>query len=318
MAITTPMESSLADIAERLSRIERIVEVKTPHLSAEEAISIFTGHIRRHHRCPGNFDYLLREFMVNFRGRNIVELVPKEVEGFLFSVWGGKEPSTLSKRTGQLTLFFNICIRELRNRGIHGLNNPCAFINRIRIVPKPREGFIPSDTMIELLNSFNNPAHWLMFAILMTAGLRVGELLKLRPRDVEFRVLTLIQPKSGRDKEYAVIPEVVAIKLREHIRTNSIRPDNPIFPTTRSVVGKLLRRHSGKLGLQLSPHDLRRWCSSFWERQGEIGMMRFVLRHSSVRGSSGAMLMDPLASRYVSMLSVEEAKDKQDILMTIF
>ncbi len=311
-------ECSLADITERLARIEKLIEVKVPFLMTEEAIIVIKNHIHKHHRVPENFDYLLRTFGACFKGRNIVEITPKEIDSFISFNWGQNAPSTAAKRLGQITLFFNVCIKNLKNRGLQGFDNPCRFTNRIKNVPKAREGFISPEKMAELLNSFKDPAQWLIFAILTTAGLRIGELLKLRPKDIggkDYRVLTLIQPKSGRDIEFAVIPENLASSLRAHISLNRLEPDKPIFPTTRSVVNKLLNRHSKKLRLNLSPHDLRRWAASFWERKGEIGMMRFVLRHSFVKASSGAVLIDPLASRYISMLSIEEAKDKQDNLM---
>lgn len=69
------------------------------------------------------------------------------------------------------------------------------------------------------------------------------------------------------------------------------------------------------MGLNITTHDLRRWVATFWERHGEVAMMRFVLRHSRLRDKTGMVLMDPLTARYVSILSVEEAMDRQDRVM---
>jgi integrase len=58
------------------------------------------------------------------------------------------------------------------------------------------------------------------------------------------------------------------------------------------------------LGLDLNPHALRKWCASYWERKGEIGMVNFVLRHNSTK----------LKDRYVAPLMVEEVTGKQEIM----
>jgi integrase len=58
------------------------------------------------------------------------------------------------------------------------------------------------------------------------------------------------------------------------------------------------------LGLDLNPHALRKWCASYWERKGEIGMVNYVLRQNSAK----------LRDRYVAALSAEEIMGKQEIM----
>ena len=176
---------------------------------------------------------------------------------------------------------------------------------------------MPVEKIHELLDTCKDVKHWLMFSIMATAGLRVGELLKLKPVDVNGRILTLREPKSGKDKEYAVIPQLVADKLKEY--SKYIHPDKPIFPGKRGWVNNLLADRIHKLRLErLSSHDLRRWCATFWEREKDIDMMRFVLRHSGINDSNGNVVLDSLAARYVIHLTAKEAMERQDMVMVKF
>ena len=59
---------------------------------------------------------------------------------------------------------------------------------------------------------------------------RVGEVLKLTPRDVNDRKLILRDPKSGKEKEIVFIPQKVADRLKDYIREKGIEPDQGIFP----------------------------------------------------------------------------------------
>ena len=60
-------------------------------------------------------------------------------------------------------------------------------------------------------------------------GMRVGEVLKLTPRDVQDRKLTLRDPKSGKEREHVFIPQKVADRLKEYIRDKNIQPDQRDF-----------------------------------------------------------------------------------------
>ncbi len=49
-------------------------------------------------------------------------------------------------------------------------------------------------------------------------GMRIGEVLKLTPRDVQDRKLYLREPKSGREAEVVFIPQKLANRLNDYIR----------------------------------------------------------------------------------------------------
>ncbi len=302
--------TAFAAIMQKLGGIDKKLEQKIAYWKCEEAVESFTGHVGLNHKCPGNFVFVMNKFGLIFGDKNIVDIIPNEIQGFLLANWHDASPSTYNKRKVQLSTFFNYCIKELKRQGSPSFHNPCDLIDSLKETPKSRKGLIPVSEMLGLLNTFSDPRQRLQVAVQLTAGLRIGEVLKLRPMDVQGRKLTLVEPKSGKTSEVAVIPAKTALELNIYIKCRD--PESHIFPVTRQSANRLLSRHAKTVGLKLSTHDLRRWCATFWERQGDIGMMRAVLRHSGLRDSSGETVLTSLAGRYVAELSFDEIVAKQD------
>jgi integrase/recombinase XerD len=63
------------------------------------------------------------------------------------------------------------------------------------------------------------PRNRIMLELLMArGGMRVGEVLKIRPIDIQDRKLTLAGPKSGKESEVVFIPQKVADRLKEYVK----------------------------------------------------------------------------------------------------
>ena len=165
-----------------------------------------------------------------------------------------------------------------------------------------RPEFIPVEKMMEFIRSGTSFTHKMIFGILATAGLRISELLNLRKKDVSGRVLTLRYPKSGLSEEKAVIPSKLAAELKYYMRNHA--EEQKVIPLSEKAVFNAVKNHGSSMGLDLNPHALRKWCASYWERKGEIGMVNYVLRHNSAK----------LRDRYVAPLSIEEVVGKQEMM----
>lgn len=72
----------------------------------------------------------------------------------------------------------------------------------------------------------------LLLELMARGGMRIGEVLKIRPMDVENRKIILPNPKSGREAEVVYIPQKIADRLKEYIRTKNIDSNQRIFPLT--------------------------------------------------------------------------------------
>jgi integrase/recombinase XerD len=60
--------------------------------------------------------------------------------------------------------------------------------------------------------------------------MRIGEVLKLTPSDIQGGRVVIQTPKSGRQAEVAFIPQKLANRLEEYIRQQAIEPNAKIFP----------------------------------------------------------------------------------------
>ncbi|MDO8445925.1 MAG: SNF2-related protein [Deltaproteobacteria bacterium] len=290
-----------------------------PSWKVESAVAAFKEHIQRKHRKPDqNYSYFLKEFDIHFRERNVAEITPEDIEEFLFSRWGNKAGSTWNLHKAHASSIFSFCITDLKNKGLPLFHNPCALVKDVQVEKKDRKFIVPAENMKQLLNTFATPHHWLMFHILVTAGLGIEELLCLRPVDVNGRTLKLatysigekgirsqeVGPKSGKFEEYAVIPQVVADRLKVYMQGMSA--DKPIFHRTSNAIRAALETHCKQAFTdKLTPHDLRKWCTGFWEQNNDPAMMHFVLRPS----------LDARSAKYLTELSVHEVMARQDLIM---
>ena len=121
-----------------------------------------------------------------------------------------------------------------------------------------------------------------MLELMAKGGMRIGEVLTIRPIDVKDRKITLPQPKSGKESEVVFIPQKIADRLREYIQMKGIESEDRIFPITYNAA-RIIVNKSGKLaGIHLRPHDLRRHAATHASRSGTLLeiVSKIILRHA--------------------------------------
>lgn len=309
------MSALLATLLQRLDSIDKKLEKKISVLSVDESVSAYRRHLREgvnrkgrsfSQRSIDNFAWFLDRIQEHFEGKNVAEITADECNEFLVKFWSDRGPGTIKQRTLQLRIFLNFCIQYLKKKGNPIFHNPCDLLDPVEYIPEKPE-WIPIETMKGFLSSARKEHHWLAFSILLTAGIRVNDLMHLRKCDIEGRVLRMrihggYRPKSGRREEIAVIPTTVAVRLTAYTKG---KPDKAnIIPVTEIAIFKAVQSHGKKVGIDIGNHSLRKWCASYWERKNEAGMVKFVLRHA------GTSLRD----RYVALPTIEEVMEKQEVM----
>jgi len=114
--------------------------------------------------------------------------------------------------------------------------------------------------------------------------MRVGEVLKLPPKNVIDQKLILRTPKSGKEAEIVFIPRRIADRLDKYIQGKGIKSGERIFPITYAAA-RLVVKKAGKLaGTELRPHDLRRHAATYTSRSGvPIKIVsKVILRHANL------------------------------------
>jgi integrase/recombinase XerD len=115
-------------------------------------------------------------------------------------------------------------------------------------------------------------------------GMRIGEVVKLTPSDIQGGRVVIPTPKSGRQAEVVFIPQKLANRLEEYIRQKGIEPSARIFPISYPAARIVVKKAGEIEGIRLKPHDLRRHAANYASRSGtpiEI-VSKVILRHSNL------------------------------------
>ena len=121
-----------------------------------------------------------------------------------------------------------------------------------------------------------------MLELMARGGMRIGEVLKMRPLDIQGRKIILAAPKSGRESEVAFIPQKVADRLKEYVSESGAEADRRLFPMSYNAARMMVRKAGRLVGIALRPHDLRRHAATFASRSGtpiEI-VSKVIMRHA--------------------------------------
>jgi integrase len=143
---------------------------------------------------------------------------------------------------------------------------------------------IEKDTIDEIIFKTSKVRNRLMLELMARGGMRIGEVLKLTPNDINDRKLILKDPKSGREQEFVFIPQKVADRLKEYIKDNCTDPDQRIFRICYEAARSVVRKAGNLAGIKLRPHDLRRHAATHASRSGvpvEI-VSKVILRHANL------------------------------------
>lgn len=146
----------------------------------------------------------------------------------------------------------------------------------------------------------------LILELMARGGMRVGEVLKLTPKDVSDHKLTIQSPKSGKVAEVVFIPRKVVERLRAYIEERVLQTEQRIFPITYAAA-RIVVKKAGKLaGIELRPHDLRRHAATYASRSGvpiEI-VSKVIIRHANLSTTQRYLgkISDTEATRWIENL----------------
>ena len=201
----------------------------------------------------------------------------------MFEMSDGTKQSTKKLRFALLSAFFNFIKDSVDPESQNPCDNP-ALRKLFKAGKPPQLKILEKDVVDEIIFRTRNPKNRLMLELMARSCMRVGEVLKLRPKDIEDRKAIIRDPKSGKEAEIAFLPQKVADRLQKYISDSSIKPDDRIFPITYAAARIVVKKAGDLVGIHLKPHDLRRHAATYASRSGtplEI-VSKVLLRHSSL------------------------------------
>jgi integrase len=143
---------------------------------------------------------------------------------------------------------------------------------------------IDRETIDEIIYGSQEIRDRLILELQARAGMRIGEVLKLTPNDIDGVKVTIRHPKSGREQETVFIARRISERLRDYIKDQNIGLDERVFPMNYNGARLLVKRAGRSRGLNLTPHDLGRHAATFASRSGvtlEV-VSKIILRHRNL------------------------------------
>ncbi len=178
-----------------------------------------------------NYDFILGNFQNHFGDIDLSSITSEEILAFMATISNGTKHNTKKLRFSLLSAFFNF----VKNSLDHDCRNPCdnpALRKLFRSAKLGQPIILEKDVVDEMVFRTQNTRNRLMLELMARSGMRVGEVLKLRPMDIEDRKAIIRDPKSGGESEVVFLPQKVSDRLRSYIKENEIEPDARIFPIT--------------------------------------------------------------------------------------
>jgi len=230
-----------------------------------------------------NYEFILSKFQNHLKDIELSSVTSEDILSFMSTVSDGTKQNTKKLRFTLLSAFFNF----VQNSLDHDIQNPCntPALRKLFRAGKPTQFKIfEKDVVDEIIFRTRNPRNRLILELMARSGMRVGEVLKLRPKDIEDRKAVILDPKSGKEAEVAFLPQKVADRLKKYISDNGIEPGDRIFSITYAAARIVVKKAGDLVGIHLKPHDLRRHAATYASRSGtplEI-VSKLLLRHSNL------------------------------------
>ena len=232
--------------------------------------------------------------------RDLGELRLEEVTPELLERW--KRTLTVSNRTvaKYLVVLHGIFKRAMRVWGLP--RNPVAEVERPRYrVSDDLDAFSPEEVWA-LVRAAGSVQDGALFLTASFTGLRMGELLALQWRDVDFggdviRVRRsynahggLGSPKSGKVRSVPMVPDVARSLAALGPREAFVGPRDLLFPGEHGLyqdASSLRIRYKGALGRaglrSLRFHDLRHTFGTLAVRRAEVPAVQAWMGHSDIQ-----------------------------------
>ncbi len=213
--------------------------------------------------------------LLNHAQKSPETLAEDDVKAYLSSLVETKSKSTTMLAAAAIKFFFTEVLKK-----------PWSAIK----VPK-KERRLPEvltkEEVKTLINSADTLKSKLMVSLLYSSGLRVSELVKLKPQEIRFeeKIGWVRGGKGGKDRMFILaegLSKELSNYLKKHENNYLFSKDKPL--TTRNVQ-KIIKRLREKTGIQkkITPHTMRHsFATHLLEAGTDIRYIQSLLGHSSL------------------------------------
>ena len=231
------------------------------------------------HRTVVTYCQCVKQFMRNCR-KELLKVGKKDVTDYIDSfIEKGACGNTLNVHINALRFLF----QEVLGRRI-------MFRIRYSKTPKAMPVFLTKDEVVKLIGAVINSKHRIILELIYSAGLRVGEVVRLKKQDFEFeRGIGWVRKGKGNKDRPFIIARFLAPKLRMFIEDYCKNSDylfvgwKNIHLSVRSVQ-EIVKHAAARAGIEknVHPHTLRHSFATHLVENGyEVCAVQPLLGHNS-------------------------------------
>lgn len=253
------------------------------HDNALEEFANYLGILGRSSNTARAYVGGARDFLQHTK-KDLDELSESDVFEYLVYLKEkrGLASVSLNQRRAALRMFFDDILGKPLSKKV------LKFAKRPKRLPET----LTTSEVTDLLKATESFKHQTILMTMYSAGLRVGEAIRLRPLDIDSKSMQIhIRGAKGQKDRQVMLSEKLLVQLRRYWKIH--RPKGWLFPSNRSerhvdsrTVQKAFKQAALKAGIRkaITPHCLRHSFATHMLEAG-VGLpyIQQLLGHSSIK-----------------------------------
>lgn len=222
-----------------------------------------------------NYSFFVEKFMQK-TNKDVENLNQEDVRTYLASMFEDKSRNTIMLAAAALKFFFT----EILKKEVGDIKMP----KKEKRLPE----VLTKEEVSKLLNSAETRKSRLILSLLYSSGLRVSELVNLKPQDINFgeNIGWVRAGKGNKDRMFTLSQNLVG-ELKEYLK----KKDNSKYlfsqnePLTTRNIQKIVKNLRQKSGIQkkITPHTMRHsYATHLLEAGTDIRMIQKLLGHTNL------------------------------------
>ncbi len=125
---------------------------------------------------------------------------------------------------------------------------------------------------------------YLIIRVLWRTGVRLNELINIRPSDIEWsnQVVNIIKAKRGKQRR-VLLDEDTLKMLSDYISRQNTLDNQPVFTLKNRQIENIVKKYGKMIGVDIHPHTLRHSFAIHLVRSGmDLRRLQLLLGHSSL------------------------------------
>jgi len=234
---------------------------------SSKTVKSYLGHIRR---------------LIEYQGKDLKDLTNIEIKAYLLFLIDdcNHSHSYVNQAISAINFYY---------RNVYRNDEALQFVSRPKKV-KQLPSVLNQSEVMKILNAVSNEKHKAILYLVYSSGLRVGEVVRLKVKDIDSeRMLIHVRQGKGKKDRYTLLSNVALTHLRVYVR--KYNPTIWLFPSWNNEshlnersVQKIFERAKNKSGIlkTVSVHSLRHsFATHLLEGGTDLRYIQELLGHST-------------------------------------